>query len=335
MNNKGWDEYVIGTTIRLNTGEKVYFRSSDEYMSSSTADYYNFVMEGSIRGSGDLLTIVNNFNELKSNCFVSLFEKCDSLVEAPYLSPCKVNANSCRAMFKGCSNLVKAQDKIENLEPGGSGSASGMRQMFYGCSSLKTPPVIVKTNKTTISPNEFKEMFYNCTSLSVIEDADEDVFLDLSSYSQDGGDGRYNMFYNTGLEVNPTPLLGKKYGYVKPPECLCFTANTSGSTVKIHTIDDDINLQYSTDRKNWNKLISDETVITLENAGDKVWIKAIGSNKNFAGDSEVFTHFIMNGSITASGNVNSLLEEDEETAATMSLSGFNFIGLFYNCSSLT
>ena len=45
----------------------------------------------------------------------------------------------------------------------------------------------------------------------------------------------------------------------------------------------------------------------------------------------------MNGKIAASGNVNSLLIEDEEKARTMILSGRNFCyyGLFQGCTSLT
>ena len=45
----------------------------------------------------------------------------------------------------------------------------------------------------------------------------------------------------------------------------------------------------------------------------------------------------MTGNIAASGNVNSLLEEDEETARTMNLDGKNYCyyGMFKNCTSLT
>ena len=45
----------------------------------------------------------------------------------------------------------------------------------------------------------------------------------------------------------------------------------------------------------------------------------------------------MTGKIAASGNINSLLEEDEETARTISLEGKNYCynGIFNGCSSLT
>ena len=45
----------------------------------------------------------------------------------------------------------------------------------------------------------------------------------------------------------------------------------------------------------------------------------------------------MTGKIAASGNINSLLEEDEETARTMSLAGKNYCyyNMFRDCYSLT
>ena len=50
-----------------------------------------------------------------------------------------------------------------------------------------------------------------------------------------------------------------------------------------------------------------------------------------------YNNFVMTGKIAASGNVNSLLEENEETARTMSLAGTDqcYRSMFYNCTSLT
>ena len=50
-----------------------------------------------------------------------------------------------------------------------------------------------------------------------------------------------------------------------------------------------------------------------------------------------YNKFVMTGKIAASGNVNSLLEEDELTARTMSLEGKDwcYSSMFYGCTSLT
>ena len=51
-----------------------------------------------------------------------------------------------------------------------------------------------------------------------------------------------------------------------------------------------------------------------------------------------YNYFVMDGKIAASGNVNSLLEEDEETARTMSIDQNRescYAYLFSGCTSLT
>ena len=50
-----------------------------------------------------------------------------------------------------------------------------------------------------------------------------------------------------------------------------------------------------------------------------------------------YNKFVMTGKIAASGNVNSLLEEDENTARTMSLAEkmYCYANMFRGCSSLT
>ena len=146
--------------------------------------------------------------------------------------------------------------------------------------------------------------------------------------------------YINDLQVKTLYINGKqvKIGGSEPElDCLCFTANTPGSTVKMvkHEGGVNVNLQYSTNGKNWSPFVVGTTTVTLTNIGDKVWIKANGSNQKMAYDDETYNGFVMTGSIAASGNVNSLLEEDEETARTMSLEGKCFCRLFYGCSSLT
>lgn len=85
----------------------------------------------------------------------------------------------------------------------------------------------------------------------------------------------------------------------------------------------DVNLQTSTDGSNWNSYTVEDT-ITLDNIGDKVYFKAVGSNERMATTDSDYNMFVMTGNIAASGNVNSLLEEDKETAYTMSLEGRDY-----------
>ena len=114
-------------------------------------------------------------------------------------------------------------------------------------------------------------------------------------------------------------------------DALCFTAKEQGSTIKITKNGDApaINLQTSFDGKSWTPYTVEDT-ITLENVGDKVYFKAVGSNSALASSPNDYHKFTSENEFEASGNVNSLLEEDEETARTMSLENrqFCYTGLF-------
>ena len=109
-------------------------------------------------------------------------------------------------------------------------------------------------------------------------------------------------------------------------DALCFTAKEQGSTIKITKNGDApaVNLQTSFDGKSWTPYTV-EDVITLENVGDKVYFKAVGSNSALASSPNDYHKFITEvGEFEASGNVNSLLEEDEQIARTMSLENRQF-----------
>ena len=130
------------------------------------------------------------------------------------------------------------------------------------------------------------------------------------------------------------------------PKCdaLCFTAEEAGSTVKLtdaNVFDNQpaVYLQTSTNGTQWNDYTVNDT-IQLAKVGDKVYFKAKYQNTQMAvpyGEYYSYHNFEMTGKIAASGNINSLLEENEETARTMSLSGRDacYFSLFNGCISLT
>ena len=96
------------------------------------------------------------------------------------------------------------------------------------------------------------------------------------------------------------------------PDCLCFTAEEPNSTVKLQANGTApvVNLQTSTDGKSWTPYTIGDT-ITLANTNDKVYFNAIGSNERMGSGFSDYNYFSMTGKIAASGNTNSLLEEDE------------------------
>ena len=121
-------------------------------------------------------------------------------------------------------------------------------------------------------------------------------------------------------------------------DALCFTAKYNSSTIKLTKVGnpDSISLQTSTDGKSWTPYNVGD-VITFPNVGDKVYFKAVGQNYRLAIAPSDYHKFVTNGQFEASGNVNSLLEEDEETARTMSLENrqFCYAYLFSGCTALT
>lgn len=78
----------------------------------------------------------------------------------------KATYQGCQNMFKNCSSIVNAPD-IEVYELGnplsGNGVAASFESMFYGCTSLETPPERIDLD--TIDNGTFSAMFANCTSL--------------------------------------------------------------------------------------------------------------------------------------------------------------------------
>ena len=119
-------------------------------------------------------------------------------------------------------------------------------------------------------------------------------------------------------------------GSTASSDALCFTAKADNSTIQLikNGNPDNINLQTSTDGKSWTPY-NVEDIITVPNAGDKVYFKAVGSNHRMATNPNDYHKFITtsefeDSGFEASGNVNSLLEEDEQIARTMSLENRQF-----------
>ena len=144
-----------------------------------------------------------------------------------------------------------------------------------------------------------------------------------------------------GRAVSRLTINGREVNFGQEPvacDALCFTAEEAGSTVKLTKVSSApaINLQTSTNGSSWTPYTVND-VITLTNVDDKVYFKAVGSNNKISDSPFGYNKFVITGKIAASGNVNSLLEEDEETARTMSLAGKSICYgyMFRDCTSLT
>lgn len=122
-----------------------------------------------------------------------------------------------------------------------------------------------------------------------------------------------------GRTVSRLSINGREVALGSQCDALCFTAKNNQATLRVAKFGnpDSINLQTSFDGKSWTPYNVGD-VITI-NSGRKVYFKAKGQNSRMATSPDNYYKFEFTSEFEASGNVNSLLEEDEETARTMSL----------------
>ena len=118
-----------------------------------------------------------------------------------------------------------------------------------------------------------------------------------------------------------------------PPDYLCFTAEKAGSTVAMAVSGTPTKgqaFETSTDRTNWSVFTPGTTIITLANAGDKVYIR--GDNITVSESDSIYYKFVMSGKIAASGNIMSLL--DITCQSTTISNKYCYCYMFRDCTSL-
>ena len=92
-----------------------------------------------------------------------------------------------------------------------------------------------------------------------------------------------------------------------------------------------VSLEYSTDGNNWSPFVVGTTKVTLANIGDKMYIRATSAGNTRICSMYGRNQFVMTGKIAASGNVDTLLNQNGN--ATLTNHCYN--SMFYFCRSLT
>ena len=129
----------------------------------------------------------------------------------------------------------------------------------------------------------------------------------------------------------------KVWGKSEPAigDWLCFTAEEAGSTVAMKSGGfsvQTVSLEYSTDGNNWSPFVVGTTTVTLANIGDKMYMRATSAGNTGMGSSLVkYNIFVMTGKIAASGNVDTLLDQN----GNATLTEYCYAHLFDGCTSLT
>ena len=128
----------------------------------------------------------------------------------------------------------------------------------------------------------------------------------------------------------------KVWGKSEPatPNWLCFTAEEAGSTVRMLAEGEapTVFLEYSTNGNTWSPFVVGTTTVTLANIGDKMYMRATSAGNAGMGSSMgKYNRFVMTGKISASGNVNTLLDQN----GNATLTNYCYAFLFNGCTSLT
>ena len=274
-------------------------------------------------------------NTLTKSCYAYMFEGCTSLTTAPAILPATTLAEECyRAMFYGCTSLTQAP-----ALPATTLVESCYNGMFQDCTSLTTAPELPATTLTNYC---YLYMFNGCTKLNYVKA----MFTSASVSTYSLNLWLYNVS-PTGTFIKskdatwtneqagiPTGWTVQVEGGVTPePEpardYLCFTS-TGNSTVAMpqegtpNTSAGKV-IQYKLNDGQWQTW--DLSAVSLAD-GDKMYLKSDDTIEIYEAYG-VYKHFVMTGSIAASGNIMSLLNFSNTLTDNI------FIQLFYNCTALT
>ena len=159
--NETWQLWDY-SAVSLADGEKLYMYGT-EFRNGSTKQY-QFVLQGKIKVSGDLVALNNGSSVMNNYQYAQLFQSCLGLIDVSELKfPNKVGDSCYINMFYKCTNLVK----VPEILPATRMRYSCYNCMFYGCTALVEAP---KLPATELSGLCYNNMFNGCTSLTKAPD---------------------------------------------------------------------------------------------------------------------------------------------------------------------
>jgi len=276
---------------------------------------------------------------LAYNCYANMFRNCSSLIRAPYLGATVLPTYCYSNMFVGCVSLVEVQEKL----PATQLSSSCYRYMFSECTSLTTAPELPAPILVEYC---YDHMFNRCTNLNYIK------CLATNISATDCTSGWVTNVAPTGTFVKDSSMNDWTIGVNGIPtgwvvqnvvvyKGLKFTA-TGNSTISFKQSSEQYpvypDIKYSMDEgETWIRITNYSAVLTIAD-GKTICFK--GNNPNrFSYYDTTFGYnraiqFVMTGSLAASGNIMSLIDDGACTTKVIPNVGC-FYELFYDCESLT
>ena len=279
---------------------------------------------------------------LDEYCYWQMFIGCVSLKEAPELPASKLVANCYQAMFKGCTSLNYIKVGVMSLKNNFDATTdwvdgiNGDGLFIFPCGSKYDVhgKSQVPTNFTIISSPIV--IFQNPNGDELYRDTIGcDVMPVYRGNTPTYGECVDFNGWDPVLTIHDTPGIyyyTATYNDIPVTNWLCFKAEVAGSEVwyqNARANNPDVQISY--DGKTW-KPLAEKEVVSLANVGDSVFFR--GDNpKGFSSGMNSYSYFNMNGLISASGSVMSLIDNKGVTEVIPSDSCF--YELFKYCSSLT
>ena len=298
---------------------------------------------------------------LSNSCYYAMFYDCTSLNQAPEL-PATTLANSCYYdMFTGCTSLNQAPEL-----PATTLANSCYSDMFQGCSSLTQAPELPAT---TLANSCYSYMFYGCRTLNYIKCLATDIVANsmtgwVTNVAATGTFECDNKKYFTldsssGIpkgwtitEINPD---------IEKPDLDTFDPNVPFYIENVGNVPADVglynnstatavrtNCKISYNNSTWSdytlavttdKTSTDISKITLQNKGDRVYIKADLTAESNANQYTQLT--VLNSStdvkIRVRGNIASITKGTDNKYKTDYLTvddSVCYINMFRDCTNL-
>lgn len=230
-------QHTTELPVKLNTGEKMYFRNDTRKFSNSTFEYISFLSSVSSNVGGDIRTL-SNYLDVDSETkpqpymFCSLFRGNKFIVDASNLRlPYTTLEKGCYSgLFENCSSLTTPPTEF----PATTLANNCCENMFIFCSSLTTAPTL---HATKLETNCYYQMFSNCSKLKSITVHARDISATNCTNGWLSNVASSGTFNNMGFAPFKTGSSGIPSGWTEVvPPIESITANPDTFTIKSYNL---------------------------------------------------------------------------------------------------
>lgn len=281
---------------------------------------------------------VANWSQYPKAIMRKMFKGCTNLT-TPLTLPLATIGEACfESMFEGCESLTKAPQLPQtNL------AKDCYKRMFMDCTSLKRAPQLpAKTDQ--LQDSCYAYMFNGCTSLRYIDVAFNKWFDDPDANFDDATYMWVENVAPTGTFMCPFELDKTKVDASHIPSGwsaddngnYLYIAKTNGGNFDVFLSKqgnpNDINYQFSLDKKTWTSFSTDiwnnNKILTGDNT--IVYIKC--AEGVMSKDADNYWFFSTTGNVKIGGNITSLLDASMEQT---DVPDYAFYKLFSGCPNIS